>query len=149
MGFLPQRKFLNIMLVLSLMGCNPTIFVADDTQMRARTSQGISLIAVPVHREYLLGAAFAKTEEHLSAFVVYPGGSTQKLSLDDVNLSLGNTPITGEPYTLSVSGEQEVTIRYGDLQVSYFIIVRSGAGTPGVSPDPSGGTSIDLEIHWE
>jgi hypothetical protein len=104
---------------------------------------------VPVHREYLYGAEFAKTEEHFSVYLVYPGGITQKLSLDMVKAALEGEPITAEPYFLDVLGEHEVTVTYEDLSASYFIIVRNSVNTPeGLTPGVNTGTSIDIDLKW-
>jgi hypothetical protein len=147
MGFLPQRRFFSVILALFFMGCHPTIFVTDEIE--AKAAAGASLIVVPVHREYLVGSEFAKTEDHFSVYLVYPGGITQKLSLDMVKVTLGEDPITEEPYFLDVLGEHEVTVIYEDLSASYFIIVRNSVGTPdGITPDTSGATSIDIDLKW-
>jgi hypothetical protein len=150
MKLLRKTGFLSIALVLSLIGCdyeaNPTIFVNNE---KASVTQTTSLFLVPVRREYLITDPFAKTEEHLSAFLVYINGNTRKVSLSETEITLEENRLVGEiPYYFESAGEKVVAATYGDLSAQYTIIVRSSADDPGLIT-PQGGTSIGIEIIWK
>ncbi|MDR1986094.1 MAG: bacterial Ig-like domain-containing protein [Treponema sp.] len=151
MRSLQKTGFFLYMLVLSFMGCGPTIFVPDgELEGKALTSQGFSLILFPVHREYPEFSSFAKTEDHLTVFLVNKQGSTQKVPLAATKVTVEDTVLVDEePYFFETPGEKTVTVSYKDLSAQYTIIVRSGtagSGDPGSAP--SGGTSIAIDIIW-
>ncbi|MHB9293946.1 hypothetical protein Holit_03065 [Hollandina sp. SP2] len=140
------------MLVLPFIGCGPTIFVPEGgIEGKALKSQGLSLILVPVHREYPESSSFAKTEDHLGVFVVDSQGSTQKVPLNETQVTLEDTVLVDEePYVFTSPGEKTVSVSYGDLHAQYTIIVRSGtASADDTSSTPSGGTSIAIDIIWK
>jgi hypothetical protein len=132
---LQKTTFVSIVLALSLMGCAEAgsvgIFVSDDIQGKAVTAAQ-SLFPVPVRREYSLeSSAFAKTEEHLSVFVVYSSGITQKIPLNEVEIMLEKTTLADNtPYSFKSAGEKQVVVHYENLTAKYIIIVRSGTETP-------------------
>jgi hypothetical protein len=114
---------------------------------------GASLLPVPVRREYnLKNDAIAKTEDHLTVFVVHTSGNIRKIALDQTEVFLGKDRITGAPYTFTSSGEKTVTVRYGDQEARYAIIVRSedvgSSGGPSEGSSSSKGTSIGMEFIW-
>jgi hypothetical protein len=151
MESLQKIGFPGIVLALFLMGCgeagNAGIFVSDAIQGKDALAQ--SLIPVPVHWEYDESSTFAKTEDHLSVFVVYRTGITSKLSLDETEIMLEDTTLVEDtPYSFTSPGEKEVVVSYGTLSARYAIIVRSGVPN-GLGPTPSGGTSVDIDIQWE
>jgi hypothetical protein len=136
------------------MGCSAagtsSLFVIEEVPEDALISQIVSLIPVPVHREYHEASTFAKTEDHLSVFAVYTNGSTQKLSLDNIEIMLEQTLITSdEPHTFKSPGEKELTLSYGPLNTQYTIIVRSSGEDPGGPKPPQGDTSLIIDIQWK
>lgn len=152
---LEKRAVFSLILALSLMGCDSpanSVFVIDAEQEKETASQAASLFPVPVRREYLESAAFAKTEEHLSVFAVYSNGNAWKIPLDQTEVMIEQTLLDGDaPYHFASAGEKEVAVRYGSLSARYAIIVRSSTENPGgTNPaPPSGGTSVDIEIKWK
>jgi hypothetical protein len=152
MRSLQKTGFFLYMLVLSFMGCGPTIFVPEGgIEGKALKSQGLSLILVPVHREYQESSSFAKTGDHLTVFLVDSQGSTQKVPLDETQVMLEDTVLVDEePYVFTSPGEKTVTVSYKDLSAQYTIIVRSGTTSPeDPGSAPSGGTSIAIDIIWK
>ncbi|MDR1301870.1 MAG: hypothetical protein LBK43_05310 [Treponema sp.] len=157
MKLLPKTDVLLILLALSLIGCSAagsgSLFVIEAVPEEALVSPIVSLIPVPVHREYHEAATFAKTEEHLGVFAVYHNGNTQKFPLDKIAIMLEQTLITStEPHAFNGTGEKEVTLTYQNLSAQYTIIVRSDTETPGaVSPSTPGGgdTSLVIDIQWK
>jgi hypothetical protein len=150
MESLRKTAFLGIVLALSLTGCGDAdtggIFVTDAIQGKAALAR--SLIPVPVHREYHIDSPFAKTEDHLSVFVVYGTGSTRQVSLDETGIMLENTLLADDtPYSFKSPGEKQVVVSYGALSAQYAIIVRSD--TADESGSTPGGTTVDIDIRWE
>jgi hypothetical protein len=145
-----------ILAALSLLsGCGqiagPSLFV--NTAGDALFLNGASLLPVPVRREYnLKDDAIAKTEDHLTVFVVHTTGNIRKIALDQTEVFLGEDQITGAPYAFTSAGEKTVTVRYGDQEARYAIIVRSeDVGSSGGSSGGSSsgkGTSIGMELTW-
>ncbi|MDR2070943.1 MAG: hypothetical protein LBP81_05970 [Treponema sp.] len=157
MKSLQKTAFVIIILALSLMGCGEAgsvgIFVSDDEDIQGKAASAAeSLFLVPVHREYHESSAFAKTEDHLSVFVVYSSGVTRKVPLDEIEIILEKTILADDtPYSFKSAGEKQVVVNYGNLTAQYAIIVRSSTETPdGLSPStPSGGTSVGIDIKWK
>ncbi|MDR2446020.1 MAG: hypothetical protein LBD58_01815 [Treponema sp.] len=153
MKLLRKISFLSITLLLSLMGCdyeaNRTIFVNKE---KVAFTQSTSLFLVPVHREYLIDSTFAKTEEHLSAFLVYVNGNTWKAPLSETEIMLEEHLLLSEDdiHYFESAGEKTVAVSYGDLSAQYTIVVRSSGEDPGLTPTTSSdGTSIGIEIIWK
>jgi hypothetical protein len=155
MKLLQKTEFFCVILILSLMGCaaagNSTIFTIEESTETALISRAVSLIPVPVHREYHEASIFAKTEEHLSVFAVYRNGNTQKLSLDEIEIMLEQTLLSSDtPHVFKSPGEKEVALSYGTLSAQYTIIVRSSTEHPGSPSSPSpGDTTIAIDIQWK
>ncbi|MDR0760159.1 MAG: hypothetical protein LBF74_08620 [Treponema sp.] len=139
---------------LSLLpGCEqiagPSLFV--NTEDGAVHLDGASLLPVPVRREYnLKNDAIAKTEDHLSVFVVHTSGDIRKIALDQTEVFLEENRITDAPYTFTSSGEKTVTVRYGDQEARYAVIVRSDdvGGSSSQESASGDGTSIGWELIW-
>ncbi|MDR3115943.1 MAG: hypothetical protein LBU25_10540, partial [Treponema sp.] len=112
--------------------------------------QAVSLIPVPFQWEYAEDATFTKSEEHLSVFAVYRNGSTQKVSLDEIELMLEQTLIDSSPHAFKSPGEKDVALSYGNLSAQYTIIVRSNTETAqGGNGAPVGDTSLTIDIQWK
>jgi hypothetical protein len=154
-----QRIMLPIILALTFTNCRdagtPTIFNTDEME-KALISQ--SLFPVPVYREYALDSSFARTEEHLSVFVVYDSGDTQKIALNKTEISLKDadatlvaTLVTDAPHYFETPGEKEIIVRYGSLSARYTVIVRDdtgSSGTGGSTPDTDE-TGLAIDIKWK
>jgi hypothetical protein len=156
MKLLPKTDVLLILLAVSLMGCavgSGSLFVIEEVPEDALISPVVSLIPVPVHREYHEAATFAKTEDHLGVFAVYYNGNTQKFPLDKIAIMLEQTLITStEPHAFKGPGEKEVTLTYQNLSAQYTIIVRSSTENPGATTPAtpgSGDTSLIIDIKWK
>ncbi|MDR2397985.1 MAG: hypothetical protein LBD74_04395 [Spirochaetaceae bacterium] len=153
---------LTVTLALAISSCdqnNQSIF-HPDTDGKSLFVQGAALFPVPVHREYLLTAPFAKTEEHLSVFLAFPDGTTQKIPLEETEIMLEQYMVANDtPHTFKSIGQKEVAISYETLNASYTVMVRNGIGNgddddgngdDGNSTEsPSGDTSLEIEIKWE
>jgi hypothetical protein len=134
-----------IILALTFTNCRdagtPTIFNTDEME-KALISQ--SLFLVPVYREYTLGYFFARTEAHLSVFVVYDSGDTQKIALNKTEIKLEDaTLVTDAPYRLENPGSIDITVRYGSLSAQYTVIVRDETRS-GPDPGNTGGDSDSI-----
>jgi hypothetical protein len=115
-----------IILALTFTNCRdagtPTIFNTDEME-KALISQ--SLFLVPVYREYTLDSFFARTEKHLSVFVVYDSGDTKKIDLNETKILLEDATLDNDdPYRLTTPGPIDITVRYGSLSAQYTVIVR-------------------------
>jgi hypothetical protein len=144
-----------ILTALSLTaGCEyvagPSLLVS--TEGDAGQLNGVSLLPVPVRREYnLKNDAIAKTEDHLMVYAVHTSETIRKIALEQTEVFLEDDRITSEPYTFKSSGEKMVTVRYGVQEARYAIIVRSdesGGGSSQGGSSSAPGTSIGIDLIW-
>jgi hypothetical protein len=147
-----------IILALTFTNCRdagtPTIFNTDEME-KALISQ--SLFPVPAYREYKVNSSFARTEKHLSVFVVYDSGDTQKIALNKTEIWLEDadatrvaTLVNDDPYPFRTPGPIAIIVNYGSLSARYTVIVRDdtgSSGTGGSTPEPDE-TAVSIDIKW-
>jgi hypothetical protein len=152
MGFL-LKTFPALVLTFLLLGCGSSLFDYEEPDPEQVIRGQVSdLLVVPVRREYRLeDDTFAKTDEHLSVFAVLASGTTRRLPLELIAVSLGERPVTEEGLSFESSGDTTVTVSYAEKNACYSVMVRSGSDVGGY-PFPPGsddGTAVDIGFKWK
>jgi hypothetical protein len=109
----------------------------------------VSLIPVPMRREYFVNHEFNKAED-LSVVAVYFNGETKPVPVDKIDISIlegeEEVRVDSGVYIFKETGEKIVSLAYAKQKAGYAVWVHSSADADVPSVPSTGDTEIIINI---
>jgi hypothetical protein len=109
----------------------------------------VSLMPVPIRREYFVNHEFKKAED-LSVIGVYFNGETKPIPVDKIDISIvegeEEVRVDSDVYMFRETGEKFVNLAYAKHKTGYAVWVRSSADTEVPPVSSTGDTEIIINV---